>query len=205
MQPQLPCRVQWLPALRSTLRSLGEIFRASSAILLVAAAPLASAQSAATLPANDVAELIVNIARYSSWPKTASLKSLTVCYAHGGAAPVMAPIAASDWAVKGMAINWLAISSPKQMVGCNIVWLNFDVRPSPRAWIAAVTDQPILTLSNYADFAADGGIIGAYRVGPDWRFEVNLEALQRSQINISAVALRLGQKPRPSAAVGAPR
>ncbi|MBC7708438.1 MAG: YfiR family protein [Rhizobacter sp.] len=178
----------------------------SLATLLVATAPLVvSAQSAATLPANDVAELIVNIARYSSWPKMVSLKSLTVCYAHGGAAPVMAPIAANDWVVKGMTVNWLAISSPKQIVGCNIVWLNFDVRPSPRAWIAAVTDQPILTLSNYADFAADGGIIGAYRVGPDWRFEVNLEALQRSQINISAVALRLGQKPRSSAALGAPR
>ena len=187
------------------LRRLGAPLRAGVVTLLVAAVPPSSAQSAATLPANDVAELIVNIAHYSSWPKAASPKSLTVCYAHGGAAPVAAPISANDWTVKGVAVNWLAISSPGQMTGCNMVWLNFDVRPSPRAWITAVADQPILTLSNYADFTADGGIIGAYRVGPDWRFEVNLEALQRSKINIAAVALRLAQKPRPSAAVGAPR
>jgi len=56
-------------------------------------------------------------------------------------------------------------------------------------------------------FTADGGIIGAFRVGPDWRFEVNLEALQRSHININiaAVALRLSQKLRTSAAVGETR
>ena len=205
MQPQQPRRVRRLSAPRLTLRGLGGLLRAFFAASLVAAAPLSSAQSAATLPGTDVAELIVNIAHYSSWPKTAPPKSLTVCIAHGGAAQVVAPISATDWTVKGMAVKWLAISSPEQVIGCNIVWLNFDVRPSPRSWIAAVTGQPILTLSNYTDFTADGGIIGAYRVGPDWRFEVNLEALQRSQINIAAVALRLGQKPRASAAVGAPR
>lgn len=79
------------------------------------------------------------------------------------------------------------------------------MRPAPRAWIAAVTNQPILTLSNYADFTADGGIIGAYRVRPDWRFEVNLEASQRSRINIAAVALRLSQKPRALTTVGETR
>ena len=85
------------------------------------------------------------------------------------------------------------------------MWLNSDVRPAPRAWIAAVTDQPVLTLSKYAAFTADGGIISAYRVGGDWRFEVNLETLQRSHINIAAVALRLSQKPRPSASAGETR
>ena len=197
--------LQWFSTLRLRLWHCGAILGAGWVPLLVAAVPPSSVQNAATLPANDVAEFIINIARYSSWPKTTSLKSLTVCYAHGSAAPVVAPISANDWMVKGMAINWLAISSPQQITGCNIVWLNSDVRPPPRVWVAAITDQSILTLSNYADFTADGGIIGAYRVGLDWRFEVNLEALQRSQINIAAVALRLGQKPRPSAAVGAPR
>ena len=66
-----------------------------------------------------------------------------------------------------------------------------------------MNDQLILTLSNYADFTADGGVIGAYRVGPDWRFEINLETLQRSRINIAAVALRLSQKQRVTADSGA--
>jgi YfiR/HmsC-like len=176
------------------------------AVALAASGPVWPAQATATtLPAADLAEFIVNIARYTSWPKAAAPKSLTVCYAHGGAAPATAPISGQDWNVKGVPVTWVPISSPRQVAGCNIVWLNSDVRPAPRAWIAAISDQPVLTLSNYADFTADGGIVGAYRVGSDWRFEINLEALQRSRINIAAVALRLSQKPRAIPAVGEPR
>ncbi len=204
-EPQPPLTVTLQSVRRSRSRGLGASVKPFLATLSVAIFFFWPTQSAATLPANDLAEFIVNIARYTSWPSTASPKSLTVCYAHGGAAPIASPISANDWTVKGISVNWLAISSPQQVAGCNIVWLNSDVRPAPRAWIAAVTDQPVLTLSNYADFTADGGIIGAYRVGTDWRFEVNLEALQRSHINIAAVALRLSQKPRTSAAAGETR
>ena len=56
-----------------------------------------------------------------------------------------------------------------------------------------------MTLSNFADFTADGGVVGAYRVGADWRFEINLEALQRTHLNIAAAALRLSQKPKSGA------
>lgn len=180
-------------------RDFGASSRGLLATFLVAIVPVWSGNiKATTLPENDVAAFIVNVARYTSWPKAAPLESLTVCYAHGGAEPAAASISASDWIVKGMPVHWLRISSPQQVAGCNIVWVNADAHPAPRAWIAAIADQPILTLSNYADFTADGGIIGAYRVGPDWRFEVNLEALQRSRINIAAVALRLSQKQRAS-------
>ena len=172
----------------------------------VTASPAWSNQPATgAVPSGDLAEFIVNIARYSSWPKAAPPKSLTICYAHGGALPTTAIAADQVWSIKGLPVVWHAISSPQQTAGCNIVWLNSDVRPAPREWLNVVNDQPILTLSNYADFTADGGIIRAYRAGSDWRFEVNLEALQRSRVNIAAVALRLSQKPRMAAAGGPER
>ncbi len=155
-------------------------------------------------PSGDLADFIVNIARYTSWP-TAAPNSLTICYAHGGALPLSGTAAEPRLTVKGIPVVWQPITAPLQIAGCNIVWLNSDVRPAPREWLHAVQDQPILTLSNYGDFTADGGIIGAYRFGPDWRFEVNLEALQRSRVNIAAVALRLSQKQRLTAGSGAGR
>ena len=180
--------------------------------LLVGSSPAWSEPSAASATAaaaaslsGDLADFLVNIARYTSWPKAATPKSLTICYAHGGSLPPTATTADHAVNVKGIPVIWQAISAPRQTAGCNIVWLNSDVRPAPREWLNALTDQPILTLSNYADFTADGGIIGAYRVGHDWRFEVNLEALQRSRINIAAVALRLSQKQRATAQSGAGR
>jgi hypothetical protein len=175
----------------------------SAAGAVVLAGPVPSPQH----PTADVAEFILNIARYASWPKGSVVKTLTACYAVGAAPVALAAPAgpsvpmAQDSVVKGVPVIWLPITTPQQIAGCHIVWLSADVRPAPRRWIAAVLDQPVLTLSNYADFAADGGVIGAYRVGQDWRFEINIEALQRSGVNISATALRLSQKPR--AIVGA--
>ena len=175
----------------------------------------ASADSIAD--AGDLSDFIVNIARYTSWPGDVASKGLTVCFAHGGA--LMAPAASATSAtsatptivgdtpreVRRLPVTWRHITSPAQVPGCNIVWLHADVRPAPREWLSALHDRPILTLSNYADFTADGGIIGAYRSAGEWRFEVSLEGLQRSRLSISAVALRLSHKPRPTALVGGQR
>ena len=60
MQPQQLSKVQWLSAPRFIVRSTGAAFLAGLATLLVAVAPLASAQSAAILPADDIAEFIAN-------------------------------------------------------------------------------------------------------------------------------------------------
>jgi hypothetical protein len=184
------------------------IFFVDAAAAATSATPATPATTATAPPPADIADFMVNIARYASWPKSGTPKSLTACYALG--AVPSAPVAPSaltgyDWVVKGVPVVWMSISTPQQVSGCNIIWLSADVRPAPRRWITAVADQPVLTLSNYADFAADGGIVGAYRVGPDWRFEINIEALQRSGVNISASALRLSQKPRAIiGAAGAP-
>lgn len=170
-------------------------------VFALAAQAVAQPVSAPPQAPGELADFIVNIARYTSWPKPIPPTTLTICYATGGGEAITGATIDSDRMVKGVAIKWLLIASPQQMPGCNAVWLYSDVRPAPRAWIAAVVDQPVLTMSNYADFTADGGILGAYRVGSDWKFEINLEALHRSRLSIAAVALRLSQRP-PTVASG---
>lgn len=159
----------------------------------------------------DLSDFIVNIVRYTSWPGDAAIKGLTICFAHGGS--LSAPSASQASAIEGakprevrrLPVTWRQVVAPAQLSGCNILWLHADVRPAPREWLTVINDKPVLTLSNYADFTADGGIIGAYRVAGEWRFEISLEALQRSRLSISAVALRLSQKARSSSATGEAR
>lgn len=165
---------------------------AAGALGLFAATPVFAS------PGNgDVAEFIVNFVRYTAWSPDSARKMIAVCYAHGGALPTSAMAIEQPVTVKGYPLTWRPISLPNQLAGCDVLWLNADVRPAPREWLSAISDKPVLTISNYADFTADGGIVGAYRLGNDWRFEVNLEALQRARINIAAAALRLSQKPKP--------
>jgi YfiR/HmsC-like len=156
-----------------------------------AAVPPSNAASA-----GDLSDFILNVSRYAAWPADPSRKTLTICHAHGGASHTGGLATDVPAVVKGLTVVWRAVANVSQVPGCNVLWLNADVRPAPREWLAATHDLPILSISNYADFTADGGIVGAYRVGNDWRFEINLESLQRSKINIAAAALRLSQKPR---------
>ena len=176
-----------------------------SGVLLCSLSLPSVAANDSTADASDLSDFIVNIARYTSWPGDVASKGLTVCFAHGGSSMAAAIASETPREVRRLPVTWRQITSPAQVPGCNIVWLHADVRPAPREWLSALHDKPILTLSNYADFTADGGIIGAYRLAGEWRFEVSLEALQRSRLSISAVALRLSHKPRSTAAVGEQR
>jgi hypothetical protein len=150
----------------------------------------------------ELVEFMVNLARYANWPADPARRELTLCFAHGGALPPSMFTLDDALMIRGQPVAMRVIATPKQVASCNLIWLNADVRPAPRVWLGNVGDRPILTVSNYADFTADGGIVGAYRLNGDWRFEINLEALQRSRINIAAAALRLSQKPRPIRANG---
>ena len=198
------------------------------ALCIFLLSPVALAAADGIPDAAHLTEFIVNITRYTSWPGDAASKGLTVCYAHGGAllvsatsglsassAPIAPPLQTSTAPagdtpreVRGLPLTWRNVNVPAQLPGCNVVWLHADLRPAMREWLSVLQDKPVLTLSNYADFAAEGGIIAAYRSAAEWRFEVNLELLQRSGLSMSAVALRLSQKARSSAAgtgTGEPR
>lgn len=195
-----------------TLRDVGSTARGvavlvSSAGLAVAAmfCVLAAGTAHAADGSGDLSDLILNLSRYTSWPASPTRKQLTVCYAHGGAMTTSALVTDQNVSIRGLPVQWRQIATPAQIPGCMVLWLNADVRPAPRDWLAVAADQPILTLSNYADFTADGGVVGAYRVGADWRFEINLEALQRTHLNIAAAALRLSQKPKAAPGTGESR
>ncbi len=180
-------------------------FAKASLTAAAAFCALASGTVHAADGGGDLSDLILNLSRYTSWPASPARKQLTVCYAHGGAMTTNALVTDQNVSIRGLPVQWRQIATPAQIPGCMVLWLNADVRPAPRDWLAVAADQPILTLSNFADFTADGGVVGAYRVGADWRFEINLEALQRTHLNIAAAALRLSQKPKVAPGTGESR
>jgi len=180
-------------------------FAKASLTAAAAFCALASGTVHAADGGGDLSDLILNLSRYTSWPVSPARKQLTVCYAHGGALAPGALVTDQNVSIRGLPVQWRQITTPAQIPGCMVLWLNADVRPAPRDWLAVAADQPILTLSNFADFTADGGVVGAYRVGADWRFEINLEALQRTHLNIAAAALRLSQKPKAAPGTGESR
>ena len=171
--------------------------RCARALLLSAVVAFSNGLGAqASARSGALSDLIINLARYTNWPTTANRTHLTVCYAQGGDLAPAAIDTSDTTTLRGMPVQWRQVQDRSQLGDCAVLFLNADVWPAPRDWVVAVATKPVLTISNYADFTADGGIIGAWRNGEDWRFEINLEALQRARLNIAAVALRLSQKPK---------
>lgn len=141
-------------------------------------------------------ELLVDFARYASWPAPRRRGNLVICMA-GNPLPLLDTTAAAQAQVKGFqSIEFIEVEAPIGSERCHVLWLAANVRPSPRAWIQSLPRADILTLSDHADFALDGGIVSAWQSQGDWRFEINMEALQRSGILLSASVLRLSRKVR---------
>lgn len=190
-------RAGWAARPFAALRVCFVLSRNALLVILGGLLTASSSSVFATQGSGDIAEFIVNFARYTAWPADPGRRTIAVCYAHGGALAASAIQLEQPATVRGLPLTWRQVATPAQVTACDVLWLSADVKPAPREWLGAIVDKPVLTMSNYADFTADGGIVGAYRVGNDWRFEVSLEALQRARINIAAAALRLSQKPKP--------
>jgi len=176
-------------------------------VLLALTVLLASGQACAETADKPgaLSDFILNLVRYTVWPSNPARRSVTICYAHGGLLSPGSLAIDNAVTIRGLPVSWKAVTAPAQLNGCTAVWLNADVRPAPREWLAAIGDQPILSIGNSVEFTADGGVVRAYRSGDDWRFEINLEALQRSRLNIAAAALRLSQRPKASPPAGETR
>lgn len=101
-------------------RGMVGAFRVAVISLVTFALPVWSQQSATqpaatavalASPGGDLADFIVIIARYTSRPKAATLKSMTICYAHGGARPTATIAADHALNLKGIPVVWQAIGA----------------------------------------------------------------------------------------------
>lgn len=180
-------------------RRFGVLLGALGFALAFLTAPVRAAE-----PEGELSDFIVSLVRYTVWPAQAipPNRVLTICFTHGVGleAPELDP--GKDATVRGLTVRWRETRTPMELPGCSALWLDAEVQPAPKFWLAKIANSPVLTLSDHTDFTAEGGIIGAYRTGSEWRFEVNLEALRRSELSLAAAVLRLGQRPRYAATPG---
>jgi hypothetical protein len=76
--------------------------------------------------------------------------------------------------------------------------LVFDAAPDARMkeTLQALKDAPVLSIGESEAFAESDGILNFVREGDKLRFEINLDAAQRSGLKISAQFLKLAKKVR---------
>lgn len=95
--------------------------------------------------------------------------------------------------IKGRTLTVKQLTSAKDAAQCQIVF----ICPSEKARLPEVLgqlkDSRILTVSEISGFAEQGGIINFFSERNKVRFQINLEAARRIQLNISSELLKLAK------------
>lgn len=142
------------------------------------------------------AALVANLAQYAEWPENAwpadsTRVSTLICVAGHG--PVVEALHALDGRMLyGRRISISARQRPVDGRGCQILFIGEGGRPA-QEWVQELNNAPVLTVCEGDDFLAHGTMVGLVRENARVAFDVNLTALQRANLRLSAQLLRLAR------------
>jgi hypothetical protein len=159
---------------------------------LCALASLASAQTAAPEVAVKAA-FLYNFAKFTQWPGLPAAAPIGLCVA--GQDRIAASLAET---VRGQTISGhaLEVHRPADRQGWQSCQLLF-IADADEQWVASalggITMQPVLTVSDNKGFSQSGGIIELYVEDGRVRFAINIDAAERSGLQLSSRLLGLAK------------
>jgi hypothetical protein len=168
------------------------------AIAVAAAAFMAPAvaRDADAQVAKDVAvkaALIYNFAKFAEWPALRPGDPIVVCIV--GNEPIADAFAA---AVRGQQISGhpLDLGRPRDSAAwpaCQVLFIADTLSRTSVTGLAGIRTAPVLTVSDGVGFATSGGIIELYVENGLMRFAINLDAVERSGLQLSSRLLGLAK------------
>lgn len=175
-------------------------------LALLAFQPMALGQQSATEDQVKAAYLL-NFAKLSEWPRTAlpDGPSSLVIGVDGGDSEFL-EVLRTVVARKFIGTHPLvvkSVSSEAEMKQCHIVFLRASEKKHAQAAIESLARSGVLFVGEDDSFLGQGGMINLVREHGSVRFEVNPDALDRSQIHFSSKILSLAKadygSPEPTA------
>jgi hypothetical protein len=171
---------------------------------LVAACVLALAGTVTAQPGGVTSEYqlkaayLVNFARFVEWPgEAASEEGFSICVL--GADP-FGPLLESTFAnlsVAGQRVIARRLTAVEEAEDCRVLFISPSETARLPEILEALRGLPVLTVSDMAQFARQGGMIQFVRAGDRVRFEVDLRAAQDAGLMLSSSLLRVAMLVRP--------
>lgn len=156
----------------------------------------AGAAAAPTEPAVKAA-LVANLSNYVEWSENVwSAQHTQLCIAGRGSV-VESIQALHNQILLGRRIAVSYRSWPGDGQGCQVLFLGDAIGHGQGEWLQEWTTplakQPVLTVCEGDDFVSHGCMIGLVRQGTQVAFDVNMGALRRANLRLSAHLLRLAR------------
>lgn len=175
------------------MMKLARFFRVLPALLL--SLPASQHAAAQTSDVHTLkAALNYNFAKYTQWPATADDGYVDLCYFNDSFRPSFEPLVGRTIGPKTIRIHRLAGVSDAP--ACHLIFLDAENRALLEPLLAALGNQPVLTVADFAGFAEQGGMIEILTVENKLRFKVDLARLRESGIGLSSQVLVLATEVR---------
>jgi hypothetical protein len=141
------------------------------------------------------AQVIERLTQFVEWPKPAlpPTGSFVVCL-HGlsETADELARVATTR-KFKERNCDVRRVRQVSEFNGCHLLFISGTDEERLAQILAAAGDKPILTVSDRAGFAERGVLVNLFLEGRYVRFQVNLNAVDRSRLFFSSKLLRLAR------------
>ena len=167
----------------------------SLAVALLAAAPVASAQSAQPSLEHDVkAAFLYHFTKYVEWPAPAAVdEPFRVCALADTGFIAALDRTIADESLGGRRLVRGETRSVYEVRRCGILYVAKDYAGQGAPLLAAVRDLPVLTVGDGSPFVKRGGAIGFVLENNRVRFDISLSAIQRSGLKASSKLLRVAR------------
>lgn len=143
------------------------------------------------------AAMLYNFAKFIEWPADSFGSDSRIVFCVAGKSPLNNSIQKMQGKlVKRRTVSIRQITRSDEVAGCQLLFIPHSEDARLSAYLQQSNHSPILTVGDTDQFAASGGMIGFYEEDSRVRFEINLEAAQKRQIQISSHLLNLARRVR---------
>jgi hypothetical protein len=154
---------------------------------------LAAAPSLASVPEEKVkAAFVFNFVKFVTWPEGDGKTVLRIGYM--GVEPLSGSLNLLDGReVQGKKIRVIRVQNLEEDA-CEVFFVSSAEARRISAFLTALGDRPVLTISDAPDFIQQGGMIGLVLEKKRIRFEINLAAALKAHLRISSQLLGLARE-----------
>src|ERR1017187_1185386 len=138
--------------------------------------------------------IVKNFLRYSTWPETASPNGpITVGVLGRSSFSQVLHGLLDGKSVNGRLVEIVELKSSSDTHHCHLIYVATDKNPEIKQILQTVRSTHTLTIGEDGKFLDYGGAVNLLLIDGHMGFEVDLESLNRSGVEISSKLLRLGE------------
>jgi|GEM_PF-5805530 len=134
-----------------------------------------------------------NIAKFIEWDLPTSQSSIRFCVFRNSGLSSLAMKLLSERTIHNRPIEVVSLTGEENISSCQLIYFSYHSRTQIESYLKKVSRLPILTAGDSQGFASDLGIMRFYVETNKLRFEINIDSLKRSGLDLSSEVLSLSK------------